>query len=110
MTTSTSNELDIRIVIDDTTTIIGCATFDLQGNVTIEQPAFMIPDEHGRVQFIPTLPSMGISEEETTLEIAKSSLKFGKAFKADAQIAQLYKQSMGITVIEVPATKQLILD
>lgn len=104
-----SEELDIRIVIDDQATIVGSAKIDFNGTVTLENPAFLMPDENGQVAFIPALRAMGIDESETEIVITKEKLKFGKSFLADPSIAQAYKQQMGYTVIELPEQSKLIL-
>lgn len=104
-----TQELDIRIVLDDTSTIIGAATVSLNGDVTLENPAFLIPDERGQVGFIPALLAMGIDESETEIFITKDKLKFGKSFLASKEMAQAYAQTMGYSNIELPAEKKLIL-
>lgn len=104
-----SEELDIRIVLDDTATIIGVAKVGLNGDVTLENPAFLIPTETGEVQFIPALQAMGIDESETEIFLTKDKLKFGKAFVADPRMASQYKSAMGYTVLELPEDKKLIL-
>lgn len=104
-----SEELDIRIVLDDNATIIGVATVGLNGDVTLENPAFLIPTETGEVHFIPALQAMGIDESETEIFLTKDKLKFGKAFVADPRMASQYKSAMGYTVLELPEDKKLIL-
>lgn len=104
-----SNDIDVRIVLDDNATLVGAASFDFEGNVTLENPAFLIPNEQGGVNFIPALMAMGIDESETEIFITKDKLKFGKSFLADPQIANAYKQTMGYSVHDLPETKQLIL-
>lgn len=101
--------IEVRVIIDDNATIVGATTTDLQGNVTVENPAFLIPDEHGVPNFIPALRAMGVDDSETEIYITKDKLKFGKAFLADKQIAQMYKQQMGYVALELPEESKLIL-
>ena len=104
-----NEELDIRIVFDDNATIIGNAAFSMNGDVTLTDPAFLIPDESGAVHFIPALQAMGVAQHETEIFITKDKLKFGKSFEADPRIANQYKMQFGYAVLELPEEKKLIL-
>lgn len=105
-----TTELDVRIVVDDQATIIGIASFDDLGTVTLLDPAFIVPDQGNKAQFIPVLLAMGIHPDEDRITITADKLKFGKAFKPLDEVKNAYLKDFGYTVLDLPEEKKLILE